>query len=101
MGARPSRWMEVVTLSYFPYEQPRTRSLGLRYPEAQLPSSIFSADMTTLRVRGFAFDIVKVSDNVSAITLNDACQPRLYDRKERVACHEKPMNSVYAGRMSR
>lgn len=61
----------------------------------------FSADMTTLRVRGFAFDIVKVSDNVSWITLSDACQPRLYDIMERVAFHERPMNSVYAGRMSR
>lgn len=61
----------------------------------------FSADMTTLRVRGFAFDIVKVSDNVSATTLNDACQPRLYDTMERVAFHEKPMNGVYAGRISR
>ena len=63
--------------------------------------SVFSDDMTTLSVRGFAFDVVTISDGPFMIQPIDTCRRDLYKRLEIIAFRTKPRSAIYTGHMTR
>ena len=62
---------------------------------------VFSEDMTTLSVRGFAPDIVTISDGRFSPRQIDACRRGLYKRLESIAVRTKPGSAIYTGHMTR
>ena len=62
---------------------------------------VFSDDMITLRVRGFAFDVVTSSDGPFMVQRIDTCQRDLYKRLENIACPTRQWDAFYPGHMIR
>lgn len=62
---------------------------------------VFSDDMTTLSVRGFAPDVVTISDGPFSTKQIDVCGRGLYKKLENIAFRTKPGNAIYTGHRTR